>query len=669
MPRRTTSHATSIDAKESRRANAHALIAAARIAAIAASALARPLLLFLLLALSSEGPLAQVAIPIETIFRRPEVSNVQLSPDGSRIATVVPVNGRGTLAIIDLKQMKAHPVLTPAVGDVSEYFWINNERLLVSFADLSDASGLVRVLGRVAVNFDGSEVVRMPTAFSTLYRFGDADGSLLVSEYKRVRQSADVYRLDTKTGKEQLLTFDNPGNVVKWVVDREGKVRVAVRHDEKANLRQLYYRAQGEGPWTRIAEFPGNGNEGIDPLAFDVDGSSLLVRANLGSDRMVIYRYDLQAAKLLDVISENDRFDMESLVFDSQRKKLIAVASSDSYVWVDPEWTRLQADIDKALPGTKNVLRWGRNNTDRLLVLAFSDVQPDRYYLYDAKQRRLEEFAASRKWIDPTAMAPMRTVTYRARDGLEIQAQLTVPNARAKPLPMVVVIHGGPFAPGYRWGFNAEAQFLASRGYAVLMPDFRGTTGHGNAFLEAGYRQWGGAMQDDITDGVDWAIREGVADKDRVCLYGGSYGGYAALMGLVKEPGRFKCAVAYVAVTDLNLLLDPAWSGAMRSDAGEREMFRTVGDPEKDKAYFEASSPARQAAKIGAPVLLAFGLEDRRVPIVHGQRMSAALDEYKKTYEWVTYAGEAHGFNKDENRFDFHRRVEAFLAKYIGASK
>jgi len=612
---------------------------------------------------------AQAPIPIESIFRRPAYSNVQLSPDGSKLAAVIPIGGRGNLAIVDLKRMKAHPVTNFNDADVSGYFWINNGRLLVDIADLSDASGQPTLSARVAVNADGSDLVRLPLGFSTLFRFGDENGAMLVSKRQRSRQSPDVYRLDSITGKEQLLTFENPGNVIRWVVDGKGDVRLAVRYDEKANLREVHYRSRGDGPWRKIAETPGDSNEQLDPLAFDFDGKTVLVRSNMARERMGIFRYDPEQAKLLDLVSENERFDLTGLYFDRRSKRLIAAATNEWTVWLDAEWKQVQDDINKALPNTRNGLSWGLDNTDRLVVRAYSDVQPSKYYLYEAKDRRLVELATSRSWIDPAAMTPMRTISYRARDGLPIEAQLTVPKARDKPMPLVVVIHGGPFVAGYRWGFDMEAQFFASRGYAVLMPNFRGTTGYGRAFLEAGYQQWGRAMQDDITDGVRWAIREGIADQDRVCLYGASYGGYAALMGLVREPAMFKCAIAEVAVTDLNLLLDPAWSGAMRSDGGERELLKIIGDPERDRARFEEASPVRQAAKISAPVLLAYGLEDRRVPIVHGNRMRSALDEHGKTYEWVTYAGEAHGFNKDENRFDYYRRVESFLAKYIGSPK
>jgi dipeptidyl aminopeptidase/acylaminoacyl peptidase len=260
-------------------------------------------------------------------------------------------------------------------------------------------------------------------------------------------------------------------------------------------------------------------------------------------------------------------------------------------------------------------------------------------------------------------------VRYKARDGLSIPGYLTMPRHPdgTKP-PLIVDIHGGPFVEAEGWGYSPDAQLFASRGYAVLQPDFRGTHGYGDAFFKAGFRQWGLAMQDDVTDGVQWLIDTGKVDPDRVCLFGASYGGYATLWGLEKEPKMFRCGVAQVAVSDLELMFDVSWSDFMESERGGDTTYNltvTIGDPSKDREKMRAVSPIYHTERIQAPVLLAYGASDRRVPLVHGKAMRSALEKYGKPYEWVVYDDEGHGFYKEENNFDFYRRVDAFLAKNL----
>ena len=265
-------------------------------------------------------------------------------------------------------------------------------------------------------------------------------------------------------------------------------------------------------------------------------------------------------------------------------------------------------------------------------------------------------------------MATRKPVHYTARDGLDIPAYLTLPRSLSdrKP-PLVVIIHGGPFLRVNVWGFDTEAEFFASRGYAVLQPEFRGSDGYGWKLYSAGFKQWGLAMQDDITDGVEWLIKQGIVDKDRICLYGGSYGGYATLWGLIKTPELYRCGVAVAAVTDINLMFDITWSDMARASQGWLEYGARdqIGDPDKDAQKFRSVSPLYNAERLKAPVLLAYGAADVRVPLKHGLEFRSALADNHKTYEWVVYDNEGHGFNKDENRFDFYRRVDAFLKQCL----
>ena len=257
---------------------------------------------------------------------------------------------------------------------------------------------------------------------------------------------------------------------------------------------------------------------------------------------------------------------------------------------------------------------------------------------------------------------------YQARDGMAIPALLTLPAGGARKAPLVVLVHGGPYVHGNHWGWNPETQFLASRGYAVLEPDFRGSTGYGDTHFRAGWKQWGLAMQDDIADGARWAIAQGHADPKRICIAGASYGGYATLMGLVRDPDLYRCGINWLGVTDINLLYDGHWTSDSDLDSGYKKygMPVLVGDQVKDAAQLKATSPIEQAARITQPLLLAYGGVDRRVPIYHGTKFRDAVSRTNKQVEWVSYQDEGHGWSMPQTRIDFWGRVEKFLDKHIG---
>ncbi|MEO7496209.1 MAG: alpha/beta fold hydrolase, partial [Massilia sp.] len=310
-----------------------------------------------------------------------------------------------------------------------------------------------------------------------------------------------------------------------------------------------------------------------------------------------------------------------------------------------------------------------RPGTPWVLVSSYSDRQATLYRVFNKNSGALKHIGATLPGIDPARMASQRVVRYTARDGLAIPALLTVPaGAAERGLPLVVLVHGGPFVNGHPWGWHAESQFLASRGYAVLEPEYRGSTGHGNAHFRAGWKQWGLAMQNDIADGAKWAIAEGIVDPRRICIAGASYGGYATLMGLVNDPDLYKCGIAWAAVTDIKLMHTGTWNSKsdLSSVYKDYGMPTLVGDLVKDAAQLDATSPLRQAARIKQPLLLAHGGADQRVPIFHGKKFYDAVKPGNPNVEWVEYPGEGHGWRLLSTRLDFWSRVEKFLDKQIG---
>ena len=613
------------------------------------------------------------AIPVEDFLRDADFEDVTLSPDGKRMALIARHRGRANLGVIDLDSRKLYWITNLEKYDVYSYQWLGNDRVsLITVDSLDDATGNIYLRGSFAVDIDGSGKREMG-GFQVIRESVEKPGSVLVLAAGRTR-FPEVYRLDTRTGQKELLTFENPGEVVSWVVDRKDEVRVAVSRDK--NTVKIHYRENQKAPWIKVEEYDAR-EFTLQPLSFDYDHRTLYVRSNKGRSKAALFKYDFEKKALGERVAESENFDIGGMRFDTAKKKLVGINTGtergtrtlSGVRWLDPEWEAVQKRVDEALPMRVNHLSWGSATPHRVLISSRSDTYPGGFFLLDTRTNKMEKLAESREWIDAAKMAPMKRVQYKARDGLTIPALLTLPkdaNGNAlKNAPLVVEIHGGPHVHGGAWGFDPTAQFLASRGYAVLQPAFRGSTGYGRAFLEAGFKQWGLAMQDDITDGVHWAVKEGHADAKRVCLMGGSYGGYAALYGLIKEQGMFRCGIGAVAVTDLELLFTVSWSDTFRSEDAQDSMKARIGDLKTDADHFRKISPLHQADKISAPVLLAFGSDDVRVPLIHGQKFRDALDLHKKPYEWVVYKSEGHGFNKRENRIDYFKRIEAFLDKHL----
>jgi dipeptidyl aminopeptidase/acylaminoacyl peptidase len=333
--------------------------------------------------------------------------------------------------------------------------------------------------------------------------------------------------------------------------------------------------------------------------------------------------------------------------------------------WFDPEMKKIQEQVDALLPGTVNLLDCGQcDQRERVLVTSYADRQPATYRLFSGKTGTLAPITDSRPWIKPKTMAARDMVRIDARDGESMPVHVTRPNGQKTPLPTVVLVHGGPFVRGGEWEWDAESQFLASRGYVVVEPEFRGSTGFGFKHFRAGWKQWGLAMQDDVADAALWAVKQGYADPKRICIAGASYGGYATLMGLANDPDLFKCGVNWVGVTDIDLMYSIHWSDS--SDVWKRYgMPRLVGDRKRDAEQLAATSPVKLASKLTQPLLMAYGGVDVRVPIDHGTIFRDAVRKTNKDVEWVAYPEEGHGWLLPANNVDFWTRVERFLDKNL----
>jgi dipeptidyl aminopeptidase/acylaminoacyl peptidase len=621
---------------------------------------------------------------IEALFAQPRFNQLTISPDGRTIAALAPVAGRQNLVVLDAASKKPTPVTGFNTRDVVEMAWVNSKRVLVRSGSLATREADYRGGALYAIDIDGSDGrmvseggddeqsssgARLVGRLLAIVRMLPGETDDFIAQEVVVtadgNSAGDVFRVNSRTGRRTSIGFGKPdaGQIESWVVDDKGVARVQTVHDK--GMVRIHYRAGPDAAWQKLDEFPEN-RPAWHALAIGDDDKSLLVADQRSRDKAAIVRYDPATKSFGEVVAEHPQVDLNDLiVFRGHPYGVHYEADRGGSAYFDEGLARLQDIVDRALPKTVNRLSWSADRS-RVIVAAHSDVIPGSFYLLDTKAGKMEWLVDRMPQLRPADLAPMRPIHYPARDGLQIPAYLTLPKGKDKNLPLVLIIHGGPWVPGDTWGFDPEAQFLATRGYAVLQPNFRGTTRYGWKHFSSSFGQWGLAMQDDITDGVKYLVGEGIADPKRVCIYGASYGGYATMMGLAKDPDLYKCGINYVGVTDINLFLTATWADYAQSDWIQYGVKDMVGDASKDAQRIKATSPVELAARIKAPVLMAYGAADRRVPIEHGQRMRAAMERNGAKPIWMVADGEGHGFRDMKNQKMFYEAMEKFLEEHIG---
>ncbi len=640
---------------------------------------------------------APQAASAEDYARRPAVRSVALSPDGTHLAMVMRMSsGRAQLVVANLAEISAaRPVAGFDDADVYVAYWVNNERLVFQVVNANGSLNEARSVGLYAINRDGKgrrELIAAESFMGTmappaksrvlLWNWGlhatvdDGSPDIIVEERLLDTgfdfRGTNLWRLNTVTGLRRSLSHGAPPNVQAWLLGSDNQPHALV--SEKDGRSTVYWRAGEDKPWAAVAEFPAYGGidgEGFHPQFVDGNGQ-LYVLARRGRDTAALYRFDPQAKALASEPTVSlQGFDLvPDMVVDPASRRLLGVRvrmEQHGTYWFDDELRRVQHSVDAALPGRVNQLQCGRCADARfLVVISFSDRNPGEYYLLDRKSMRLQFIAASRPWLDEASQGRRSYHRVAARDGLSLPVYLTRPAAapEGKALATVVRVHGGPYLRGHDLGWSQDAQFLASRGYLVIEVDFRGSTGYGLQHFLAGRKQWGRAMQDDLADALDWAVKQGQADAKRVCIMGASYGGYAALMSPIRHPGAYQCAVSLAGVTDIDLMYDIGWSDL--SDSWKRYgMPALIGDQVADAELLKEASPLKQVSRFKVPLLLAHGGQDVRVPVDHSIKFRAAAEKNGVQVEWVGYSREQHGLFREDNDADFLKRVEAFLARVL----
>lgn len=619
-------------------------------------------LLLIVVLLLSVWALAVPKIPVEDFFRNPQKTSFQLSPDGAHVAFLQPWKTRLNIHVQKLGNEQIVRVTDAQARDILGFMWANNARLVY----VQDKGGDENYRA-YAVNLDGSNFKTL-TPFekvrvSLIDRLKHDDEHMLISLNKRDRRIFDVYRINIVTG-ELTMIAENPGNISGWITDHNGKLRVATTTDG-VNSSILYRDTEAKAFKTVVTT---NFKVTLQPLFFTFDNKHIYAVSNQGRDKTAIVKFDIANNKELEVIYQHPQVDVHTLLRSDKRKIITGVTFTTwkrEYCFFDPQRAQLQQELERRLPGYEILVTSRSKDENKCLVRTYSDKSLGSYYFYDCTTDKLRKLTAVSPWLKEEHLADMQPITYKARDGLTIHGYLTLPRAGGKNLPAIVLPHGGPWYRD-RWGFRPEVQFLANRGYAVLQVNFRGSTGYGRKFWEISFKQWGKTMQDDITDGVKWLIEQKIADPDRIGIYGGSYGGYATLAGLTFTPDLYACGVDYVGVSNIFSWLKaipPYWHIY-------REMlYEMVGHPQKDKELLREISPLFHVDKIKAPLFIAQGANDPRVPKAESDQMVAALKKRGIDVPYMVRDNEGHGFLNEENRFAFYRAMEKFLHKHLQIAK
>lgn len=624
-----------------------------------------------------QSAVAVPKLPIAAFAQLPVLDEVQLSPNGERIAALLNIGDRTVVVTRDVFGSEPKIILKNDNEKfvINWFHWLNNERLAVSVRFPSNRYGVATTETRlISIRSDGTSVVNLvdPNRIGVQWvsQFQDNVIDWLPDDPEHILIAADmeqavtptVYRVDVNTGSRSKLE-NYRQDVVRWITDQQHRVRVGIKFKEKDY--SVIYCDPDSKKWKNAWAYTAFSDKAIEPMGFGLDPNILYVKA-YHEGRKAVFTVDLSKPELTLVLKyANPNFDVQgALVHSSKTGEAIGVTSRDRnghYVFWDEKYTQLALAIDKGLPDTHNFILGFDRDEKHYLLYSVSDTQPGIYYFGDLSSGDLSPIGETYPDLPPEAIAGKQIVKYKARDGVDIRGYLTLPkNVEAKNLPAIIFPHGGPIAHEDS-DFDYWTTFFANRGYAVLQMDFRGSSGYGHSFLVAGLKQWGLHMQDDITDGTQWLIDNGIADKKRICIVGASYGGYAAMMGVAKTPDLFRCAVSFAGVSNL---LDLSRDAQVYTNAKVAET--QIGSFWSDRAQLKATSPQLLTDQITVPILLVHGTKDRSVPFSQSEDMAAALKKSRKPFQFIELEGGDHHLSRYEHRLRLFEEMERFLAVNLG---
>lgn len=617
---------------------------------------------------------------VEAFARLPEYTDMDLSPDGSRLAAIINRAGQTTVYTRTVTDPKIYPLLSTdnTTHKINWIKWANNDYLVVSlrYPSQVEATGGTKFTSSrmLVVKWNDPSSFRpiIPPDEEALFipQFQDRVVDWLPEDEDWITVAVDLdeplslslYKFRISKDGKKVVSATSGGRIVDWVLDRNHVPRVYT--DFQDNKYRIFYRPHANDAYRVGWKFESFSEDAVTPIAFSNDPNTLFVTANKDGYR-ALFSVDLTVDDLpMTLVHARDGFDVSDRLLQSNwRGGVVGVQSpsdDSSYFLWDEEFAAFDASINRALPDTKNFITDMSDDGTTYLLYAVGSDTPGRYYYGNRKTRQVSIVASSYPMLDGVELPKMQPVTYTARDGLEIEGFLTLPlGVEPKQLPTILLPHGGPIAADIDY-FDYWTQFFANRGYAVLQMNFRGSSGYGHDFMTAGLKNWGLQMQDDIDDGLKWLIEQEIADKNRVCIVGGSYGGYAALMGVAKSPDLYRCAVSFAGISDLEMLVKNS-----KRYADRKVVQAMIGSLRDDRDQLRANSPRRLASAIKAPILLAHGNADRVVPVEQTEVMAKALEEAGVPFQLMVFEDGDHHLSKEEDRLRLFRMMDLFLAQNL----
>lgn len=625
------------------------------------------------------------AVDVKSFIRKDTFENIKLSPNGDYYSATVPLEDRTVLVILRRSDNKITANFSLGRNTVvSSFDWVNPERVVIGMAKKYGALETPQLTGDLyAINVNGSPEILIgqhvqgdlgtlikPKKVEQVAAFVVDD---LPADDKSIVISVQPFVSDPYTRAERMDVYSGrrspvaraPVRNATFTTDNDGVVRFASGADVD-NVRKLYYREGNGAEWRMISSEAVNGQWEV-AIGFSADNATAYLQSEQPSGPDAIVAFDTASGSRKELLRD-DIGDPERIIYRNGTSVPVGVRFMDGkprnafFDEASPE-ARLHRSLEAAFASDAVRVTSQTSDGRLLMVQVWSDRNPGDFYIYDTVAKKADHLISKRDWFDPKNMAEMRPIKLLARDQTPLHGLLTLPNGSdGKSLPMVVLPHGGPFGIQDVWGFDDESQMLAKAGYAVLQVNFRGSGGYGRAFRHAGAHEWGGKMQDDLTDATRWAIQQGIADPGRICIYGASYGAYASLMGVAKEPGLYRCAAGYVGAYDLPTMHTDG--DIQRRGSGVTYLREWIGEREQ----LGAVSPNRMADRIKAPVFLAAGGEDKRTPIGHTKMMEKALRTAGVPVETLYYPNEGHGFYVEANRLEYYTKLLAFLSRHIGGA-
>ena len=622
-------------------------------------------------------PIGTPTTAAETFAKHAEYQAATLSPTGEYVAVTTPFEDRRALTIMKLSGNYDSNVIKFGKQElVANATWVGDRRLVIEkardigflevprttgewFATNADATEQEQLFGYIPD--DGSKRGRLKDEGWAFLAKGieGSDGTALfyflpwtTSASSRITQ---LYRVDTVSGKREQV--ERIADSVAFITDRSGKARF-IQSTDMGGRQYLRYRRQPTDPWTPVPATLAGKWMGV--YWFEPDNEHFYARISDHGEPAAMYRASIKdgTRERLGGHPDLDVGSAHSAGFGAPPYALSFEGGRPKIDFIDPksEWSQLHAGLMKAFPGQLVDFHGVSRDKNTVLFYVYSDRHPGAYYLFDRKTNKPSLLFESKPWIDPAKMAPMQPIEFKNRNGDKLFGYYTAPLGKQGPLPLIVMPHGGPIGPFDEWGFDPDVQYLASQGYAVLQVNFRGSGSRGSNFEESGWKAWGTAIQDDIADGVKAMSAQNMADKDKVCIYGASFGGYSALMNPIRNPGMYKCAIGYAGVYDLAIVNEEEND----SKQGRAAILRELGAPET----WEAQSPARHAAELNLPMLLIHGRDDQVATFANYSRMKDALDKAGKPFESLVKPGEGHGFYNERNQAEVYEAIGAFLKKH-----